>query len=258
MKLLAINGSYRGEKGYTSFLINKVLEGANAAGATCEVIHLAKKSIKHCIGCFTCQKENHLMSCIFEDKDDIKEIYIKMEEADLLIFATPVYVFNQSSLLNQLFDRYLGTCKSNELIFTKSKGLKNGLFFHHINKNICSKPFITLICQDNLEVATHSSILNYYKTYSRFMGAPYVGSLVRRSGGVALHGDGKALEKYPVLGTIYESFYQAGIELAQQGKLSKRTMKLANQPLIKLPPLLHTLMRFKPFRDKAASRINIH
>lgn len=255
MKLLAINGSYRGDKGYTSFLINKVLAGAESAGATCEVIHLTNKHINRCIGCFKCQKSKPLLKCIYTDKDDVKEIFEKIAQSDLIIFATPVYVFNQSSLLNQLFERYLGICNSKEFHVTKQKGLKPGLFFHHIDRNVCSKPFITLICQDNLESETHKTIHSYYETYGRFMDAPYVGKLIRRSGGLALHGKDEALKSYPLLIEIYDSFFQAGVELALNGKLSRKVMKKANQPLISLPPMIHTLMRFSRFSDKATKRI---
>lgn len=250
MKILAINGSYRGSKGYTAFLINKVFEGAMAEGAECEVIHLAEKHIERCRGCFVCQSERKLMHCIYEDKDDAKLIFEKMREADLLIYATPVYVFNQSSLMNKLFDRYLGICNSKEFQFTDS-----GLFFHHIDREVSCKPFVTIICQDNLETETHKNILSYYKTYSRFMNAPYVGKLIRRSGGVAEHGKASGVEAFPILNKIYDSFVESGKELVLKGRISNYTQKMANKQLIKLPPMIHLLMRIPKFREKAVIKI---
>ncbi|MCX7774072.1 MAG: flavodoxin family protein, partial [Clostridia bacterium] len=94
MKILAINGSHRGRNGYTQFLINKVLEGAASQGAEVETVTLTEHTIQRCTGCFTCQKQARLGKCIYDGKDAAAMIYNKMREADLLIFATPVYVFN--------------------------------------------------------------------------------------------------------------------------------------------------------------------
>ena len=81
MKILAIIGSYRGNRGYTSYLIDKLLAGASSAGASCEVIHLSSQNIKRCTGCFACQQEAHLLTCIYENKDDTKEIFEKIRAA---------------------------------------------------------------------------------------------------------------------------------------------------------------------------------
>ena len=42
MKLLAINGSHRGDKGHTRHLLDLLFQGASEAGAECEIVTLAK------------------------------------------------------------------------------------------------------------------------------------------------------------------------------------------------------------------------
>jgi multimeric flavodoxin WrbA len=42
MKILAINGSHRGDQGHTRFLIDLVFRGARAAGAECECLAKVK------------------------------------------------------------------------------------------------------------------------------------------------------------------------------------------------------------------------
>jgi len=59
----------------------------------------------------------------------VQQIFQKMSDADLLIFATPVYVFGISVLLKTLLDRTHGISDSTKLILSKS-----GLIFHHTNK----------------------------------------------------------------------------------------------------------------------------
>lgn len=87
------------------------------------------------------------------------------------------------------------------------------------------------------------------------MNAPYVGKLIRRSGGVAEHGKASGTEAYPILNEIYDSFVQAGKELVLKGRISNYTQKMANKPLIKLPPMIHLLMKIPKFREKAVTKI---
>jgi len=252
MRILAINGSHRGEAGYTQFLIEKLFEGAAGAGAECESVTLSKLNIKRCIGCFACQKEGHSLTCIFEGKDDVAEVFEKMRRADLIVFGTPVYIFFMSGLLVNLFNRYPSTCNCFDLKISRC-----GLRFHSIDAALCSKPFVTLISQDNVEEEIHRNIISYFKTYARFMDAKYVGSLVRKSSFVAGHGknDAKLIE-YPVLNEIYAAFRQAGAELAMSGSISKRTQKRANQDLIKIPFIVKYLARLPHFKGLIEKEMN--
>ena len=78
MKIVAINSSHRGDKGYTHFLIAKLFDGAKNAGAECETIVLAHHTINTCLGCRVCHKSNHYLKCIYDEKDDVKEIFAKI------------------------------------------------------------------------------------------------------------------------------------------------------------------------------------
>jgi len=41
MKVLILNGSYRGANGYTAFLADRLADGVRSAGGEVETIHLA-------------------------------------------------------------------------------------------------------------------------------------------------------------------------------------------------------------------------
>ncbi|MBP2650810.1 MAG: NADPH-dependent reductase [Firmicutes bacterium] len=251
MKVLAINGSQRGKNGYTQFLIEKLFEGVIRAGGECESVTLSELNIKRCTGCFTCQKADHYLKCIFDGIDDVATVYEKMRQADIIIFGTPVYIFTMSGLLLNLLDRYPSTSNCSDLNISKS-----GLFFHQIDTAICSKPFVTLICQDNIETETHKNIISYFKTYSRFMDAPYIGSLIRKSAIIAGYGknDAKLLE-YPLLNEIYAAFRKAGEELVISGRINKATQKKANQELIKLPHFVKPMLKLSFFRKIIQNKI---
>lgn len=238
MKILAINSSFRGTKGFSYFLINKIFNGAKEQGAECEVINLSELKMHHCIDCQACQQPEHYLKCVFEDKDDIAMVFDKIREADLIIYSTPVYVFEMSSLLKTLFERNYSTAKIAEFDITK-----RGLFFHHVDQDICKKPFVTLVVCDNLENETPKNIISFFKTYAKFMDAKIAGMLVRKSAGMFKF-NRKEENKNPVVLSIYDSYIQAGRELALTGEISSKTQKKANQPMVRIPFLMKTMLKF--------------
>lgn len=245
MKILAINASHRGDKGYSRFLLDKLAEGANDAGATLEVITLAGMKVERCRACGKCHTVGHHLTCVFDKEDDVSNIFRRMANADIVIYATPVYVFGMSGLMKTFLDRMYSTGDVSDLLLSKS-----GLIFHHINKDICSKPFVTLVCCDNLESETPKNVLNYFKTFSKFMDAHQVGILVRNGGRMSGHGKDPEKEKLvPKIHHIYEAYIRAGRELATKGQISSSTQRRANREIVP-SPLFGVLKRvpFKPLK----------
>ena len=106
MKVLAINSSARiGGQSKTELMLNHLVEGMRDAGAAVEVINLHKKSIKNCIGCFTCWTKTP-GKCIHKD-DMSNEIYPKYLDADLLVLATPLYHFTVNAEMKVFIERTL-------------------------------------------------------------------------------------------------------------------------------------------------------
>ncbi len=88
----------------TEILTNAFLDGCKNAGADIEVVNLREKKINHCIGCFTCWTKTPGV-CIY--KDDVAEIMRKSEEADLVVYASPLYHYGIYSLLKKYIERTL-------------------------------------------------------------------------------------------------------------------------------------------------------
>ena len=245
MKILAINASYRGDNGHTRFLINKLFKGAIEKGAKCEVVTLSKNKISTCKACSICQTEKHYLKCVFDGEDDVRSIFNKMSSADIIVFATPVYIFGISGLMKIFLDRLHSTSDLSDLRVSKS-----GLLFHHIDHSICSKPFVTLVCCDNLEDETPKNVLSYFKTYSKFMDAPQVGFLVRNAGILTGHGkDPEKEKKFPKIYEVYNAYEQAGRELTEYGKITGKTQRKANQEIIPVP-LFKYIKKIKPLKGK--------
>ncbi len=240
MKILAINGSHQGEKGYTQFLINKLFNGAKKYGAECETIVLKNNRINICLGCRVCHKKEHYLTCIFDEKDDVKAIFNKMREADILVFATPIYIFTMTGLMKVFLDRITSTADSSILKMSES-----GLFFHHIDEKLASKPFVLLTTQDNFENESSKNVKTYFETFSKFMDAPLLGHIRIKSGGLVGHGIDKDKElKYPKIIKIYEFIEKAGEEIAKYEKIKKQTLKQCNIDILDMPKFIKFILRF--------------
>ena len=104
MKILAINGSPRGCRSNTDRILQPFLEGAREAGAETETVYLKDLKINHCLGCFTCWTKTPGV-CVH--KDDMAALFPKVRQADVVVYATPLYVFTVSGLMKDFMDRLL-------------------------------------------------------------------------------------------------------------------------------------------------------
>jgi len=100
MKILAIHGSPRTIRSTTRKLAGFVLEGAAEAGAETEMIDLADYSIIPCTSCEACS-----LNGICVNDDDVPALLIRMQEADGIIFGSPVYIDNITGQMKVFFDR---------------------------------------------------------------------------------------------------------------------------------------------------------
>lgn len=98
-KVLIISASLR--KGGNSEMLAKEFEkGARKAGNEVAFFSLRDRKIGFCRGCLTCLK---LGKCVIGD--DAVEIAEKIKNADVLVFATPVYYYSISGQLKTMLDR---------------------------------------------------------------------------------------------------------------------------------------------------------
>jgi multimeric flavodoxin WrbA len=102
MKVLAIHGSPRPEKSNTGMILQEFLKGAGSAGAEVETIYLKEKKINSCTGCNTCWIKTPGV-CIFND--DMTDLIFKVQECDILVYVTPLYNYNMTSLLKAFQER---------------------------------------------------------------------------------------------------------------------------------------------------------
>lgn len=84
----------------SELLAKSFVEGAKESGNEVEYITLKNKDIHFCIGCLACQKTGH---CVI--KDDVADIMDSVLNADVVVWATPIYYYEMSGQMKTLIDR---------------------------------------------------------------------------------------------------------------------------------------------------------
>ena len=104
MKILAIFGSPNKE-GNTASLSNAILEGAEEIGHSIRRFYLYDQEIKNCLDCEDAARLHKERLCIHDDVMT-KEIIPAIEEADVLVISSPVYMGHITGVMKTFFDRW--------------------------------------------------------------------------------------------------------------------------------------------------------
>lgn len=100
-KILFITSSWR-KKSNSACLAAHAAEGAKKNGHEVTTVDIARLNIGPCRGCLACQKSK---SGRCAHQDGMNQFYPLLEEADVIIFASPVYWFNLCGQIKQFIDR---------------------------------------------------------------------------------------------------------------------------------------------------------
>ncbi len=147
MKAVFINGSPR-KHGNTAKMLKSAMNGAEAAGADVELIHLYSLNYKGCMSCFLCKRKGNTCNGLCGYKDELQPVLERTINADVLIIGSPVYDSYPSGMLRSFIER---------------------LVFPAVNYNDYSKPNIrkplfcgtiyTMNCSEELMTPLHYDIL---------------------------------------------------------------------------------------------------
>lgn len=97
--ILIISTSLRAHSN-SNALAHEFARGASDAGHHVELISLVDKNIQFCRGCLACQRTQR---CVIND--DAVGIVSKMHDADVIVFATPIYYYEMCGQMKTLLDR---------------------------------------------------------------------------------------------------------------------------------------------------------
>ena len=93
-------GSPRRESN-TDLVVNSILDGAASNGHIIDKLYLYGLDLKPCVDCRACKQGN--FQCILND--DMQKLYPMLQNADVLVFGTPLYWYGPTSQMKLLIDR---------------------------------------------------------------------------------------------------------------------------------------------------------
>ena len=92
MKIAILNGSPR--LGNTAAMVDAFAEGAKEAGHEVEILHVGKMKINGCLACEYCHGKGE-GKCV--QKDDMEKVMPAYKEADMIVYASPIYYFGMTA-----------------------------------------------------------------------------------------------------------------------------------------------------------------
>lgn len=111
MNILVLNGSPR-PKGNTAAMVEAFVEGAKENGHHITVVPVCQKKIAGCLACEYCHTKGE-GKCV--QKDDMQEIYPVLEEAEMIVLASPVYYHSFTGQLQCAINRIYALDKPKDL-----------------------------------------------------------------------------------------------------------------------------------------------
>jgi hypothetical protein len=111
---------------------------------------------------------------------------------------------------------------------------------------------------DNIENLTVRNTKEYFRIFGRFMDAPHVAHMERRSAAAwmaALEGTGKQAKNNAE--NVLAAYVRVGEELVLKGSISRKSKKITERPFIKIPLPVRMgrhIPAFKPFIEKEVRR----
>jgi len=145
MKIIAIIASPR-KNGNTAFVVNKILEGAKEHGAETRPWYFSDLDIRPCSGCLCCHGEND-SGCIIND--DMQELYDGIEQADVIILGSPVYMGQMSAQAKIFTDRLFAQISPR--------------FSPHFKEKVTKKKLLLVFTQGNPDPGMFKEYFDYTK-----------------------------------------------------------------------------------------------
>ena len=143
--ILVLTGSPR-KKGNSNKLADAFIIGALQAGHTTAKFTTADKHIKGCLDCQTCFSKGSACSV----PDDFTKLAPLLEQADMVVFATPMYWFSFPVQLKAAIDKFYSYLISKKPLKVSECAL--------------------LVCGGGTDLDTYEGIVKSYRLIAGFLG----------------------------------------------------------------------------------------
>jgi len=217
VKVVAINGSPRMEKGNTAMILAPFIEGMTDAGSDVELFYARRLKVKPCTGEMHCWYKK-AGECIH--KDDMQLLYPKLREAEILVLATPVYIplpGEMQNIINRL-------CPLVEPFLETREGRTRARF----RENVEIRKIVLVSTGAWWEKGNLSTVVRIVKELAEDASVEFAGAVLRPHAFVMkqekeLTKDGEA---------ILNAVKRAGYDLVTEGRMAEETLETISHPLI--------------------------
>lgn len=222
-RVIAINGSPNMQKGATERLLVPFLEGMSSGGYEVETLYPKRLNIHPCdCGTMYCWYKKPGECCF---KDDMQSVYATLREADIVVFASPVYIPLPGEMQN--FINRLSPLIEPRLEF------ENGQTRGRQRDGYKMSQIVAMVTGGWWELSNTDTVVRIISELARDLAVEFAGAVLRphalimTSKGV-LTPDGQA---------VLDASRQAGFELASEGFMHPETLERVSRPLIPEPVL---------------------
>jgi len=218
MKVIAINGSPRMEKGYTALILTPFIHGMMDAGSEVELFYARRLKVKPCTcGEMYCWYKKTGECCI---KDDMQLLYPQLREADILVLATPVYIplpGEMQNFINRL-------CPLIEPFLETSEGRTRARF----HKQVKIRKIVLVSTGGWWEKENFETVVRITEELAKVVSVEFAGAVLRPHAFLMkekgrLTKDGEA---------VLNAVKIAGYELVKEGKMNKEILETISRPLV--------------------------
>ena len=220
MRALAFNCSPRMDKGNTALILGPFLDGMKEAGAEVELFYTKKLKISPCQGELNCWLKTP--GKCFEE-DDMAMLLPKMGEADIWVFATPVYVDGVTGQMKKVMDRGVPMVQP----FFE---LRDGHCRHPMREGTRDGKVVLVSTCGFWEMDNFDSVLAHMRAFCKNTGREFSGALLRPHGPVLR----VMMKMGGTVNDVLEAAKEAGRQLVRDGKMSKETLRIVSRELLPL------------------------
>lgn len=224
VKMIAINGSPRGGKGNTQWILDAFLQGAQEAGCETELFFTNDLEIKPCdCGMMYCWYHEPGACC---NQDDMQILYPKIRQAETLVLATPIYIPLPGAMQN-LVNRLCPLIRP-ELAFREGRSraiVRDGSLL---------KRFVLVSTGGWWEKANFEVVEAIVRELAENSSLEYGGSVIRPHA-FLMKEDGILTEAGQ---DVLDAAREAGRQLIDNGRIQPEVLDAVSEPLIQMEDLI--------------------
>ena len=243
MKVLAFNASPLMENGNTAIMLEPFLKGMKEEGCDIELFYTSKLQVKPCLGDRACWTKTP-GKCVQDD--DVKMLIPKIQQADFIVFATPVYVDGMPGALKNLIDRLLPVIEPYFVL--QAKHCRHPPRQPHKSSRVALVANCGFWEKDNFD-----PLIIHMKAICKNTSWEYTGALLRPHAEALSYMVRKGIPVQDVL----DAAENLGRELVKTGRMSKKNLKIVNRELVSLETYVEmTNKGFKQTLDRLTKTEN--